>query len=105
MNDLREKVTKGIECCAKQDQKTCFVDCPYYDEDEYDAPYTCKNNLYMDALELLKPAKAIRMHNTKVSDVGEKVFVAVCNNCSGYLCERWKACPICGKAVTWDAAD
>ena len=53
MDDLR-KVTKGLECCAKQDQKTCFVNCPYYDEDEYDAPYTCKTNLCMDAFSLLK---------------------------------------------------
>lgn len=69
------KTIKGLECCAKQDQKTCFVDCPYYDEDEYDAPYTCKTNLCMDALELLKAQqpKVMTLEEVK-SSIGEAIW-------------------------------
>ena len=102
-----EKVLKGLECCTEDIptdnniHKDDFCkNCPYH---KPELRYCfAKVDLMRDALELLKPAKAVRMHNTKVSDTGEKVFVANCNNCSGYLCEGWKACPICGKAVTWE---
>ena len=60
------------------------------------------------AEELLKqqePAKVRHLHGTKITVHEEIVFTDECENCSSYLLKHWKACPICGKPVKWDADD
>lgn len=63
-------------------------------------------DMLSDALALLKkqePAKVRHLHGTKVTVHAEIVFEDACENCGSCLLKHWKACPICGKQVKWDA--
>ena len=48
MDDLREKVMKGLECCGGI---SSVLKCPYQGSEGCD---NCRGNIYLDALSLLK---------------------------------------------------
>lgn len=98
----RDKVIYDIERCVCHVPDAC-KDCSKYGGDNV---IRCMEELLTDALDLLKaqePVKAYRLHGEKVIDNGGKVFIGQCSNCFCYLVDGWKACPVCGKAVKWDA--
>ncbi len=48
MDDLREKVIRGLDYCTKERLERCDYDCPYFDVDG------CSDQVKLDALSLLK---------------------------------------------------
>lgn len=52
MDDLREKVIRGLECCYKDEIQHC-ADCPYVESPDDDL-LVCTGDVIADALELLK---------------------------------------------------
>ena len=101
----REKVIKGLKCCTSFDSvdQTCMA-CPY----ENDCVEKQRNTqLLQDTLAMLKeqePVKAFYLPCAKISTYEEIVFTHICGNCNGYILKSWKACPICGKAISWEGA-
>ena len=101
----REKVLKGLECCAATNSDECRK-CPYSDECWIDSLYGI-SHLAGDALALLKEQEPVKA----VAD-GEDSFI--CNNCGTVIgWDAWepggveevkdKFCPECGRPVKWDA--
>lgn len=58
----REKVTKGLHCCARTDGRSCIY-CPYDSAEEY-----CTAQMSMDVLDLLKSKQAEIERLTKPAD-------------------------------------
>lgn len=101
----REKVIKGLECCASLDSGVCAV-CDWADPEEYE----CFANLAKAALALLKEQEAVKPCVA--------VDTWICPKCghaleSQYLIddkenpqvlvhEQYNFCPNCGKAVKWE---
>ena len=123
----REKVIKGLECCAKDN---CSINdtCPYGKED---ASY-CLERLSADALAMLKEQaeeiQEVRRENSRILNqfyewAKENNAVRpvleqdsmVCGNCGHEVIwqrllgdnvwadEQLDYCPKCGRAVKWDA--
>ena len=60
----------------------------------------------MDALELLKPEPPYRLHGIKTLTPHiskDFQYEYECGYCSSYILKTWKACPICGRRIEWDA--
>ena len=84
----REKVIKGLECCAKN---TCAGEgCPYFGDD-------C-DALKQDALELLKAEKKTKV----VFKQYDGSIESECGNCGLYLDKTYSRCPKCNKELDWN---
>ena len=95
MDDLREKVIKGLEKCTNE-AEFCGGEkensCPYF----YD--YNCRTQMEKDALELLKVQESFKPFRSGVYHPDW-----CCGNCKyPGLYGRMKFCPECGKAVKWE---
>ena len=93
--DKREKVIKGLQCCARESVGDC-VNCPYGDMD-----FNCDIKMMNDALELLKAQEPKQVHVTAdliYRKVGE------CPNCRKVInsVDYPNYCGVCGQAVKWD---
>lgn len=98
----REKVIKGLLCCAHTDGINC-VYCPYDNTDE-----DCTALMSMDVLNLLKKqeAKPIVYKENRMTGLP----VAICPNCGRFARqfhtehpgEETNFCPWCGQAVKWE---
>ena len=92
----REKVIKGLECCAN----SCGNGCPYADIDD-----DCQGMLCMDTLALLKEQEAVK---PKTTITYNGFHYDYCGNCGRLLpvaqdFEKANYCPSCGRMVDWDA--
>ena len=99
MDDLREKVINGLECCASGNM--CKEKCPY---DELGYAWTeCVRPLAEDALTVLKklvPCSPIKSPNYNYSYYGYN-----CPKCGHTLRVgeyRPNYCEECGQAVKWE---
>lgn len=92
----REKVLKGLECCARMRRDACQK-CPYENEcsDPYVPPHGAAH-LAADALELLKAEKPVVERQIKWG------VVYRCAECKHELYRIQNYCPWCGRAVKWD---
>lgn len=89
----REKVIKGLECCAGQCN---YHGCPYKDQ--------CENangikQMMLDAIAVLKE------HESAEPDPTEHIAFGTnrkCSSCGEYLFPAGRYCPHCGKAVKWE---
>ena len=91
----REKVIKGLECCAEMSGDECRK-CPYGDECLV-PDFPCgMSHLAADALALLREQEPVP------PDTAGAPWWR-CGNCGGdIVTEQFKFCPWCGKAVKWD---
>ena len=90
----REKVIKGLECCAAMSGDECR-ECPYGHEcRDTDLPYGMPH-LAADALALLKEQEAVEPVKTQMA--------WFCGACQKRLNRTWKFCGFCGREVKWDA--
>ena len=76
MNDLREKVIKGLECCAvkniaPESARHCGI-CPYDRERNGEMDFDCQNDLLCNALELLKTQELPPVKPEKLEEVTTK---------------------------------
>lgn len=97
----REKVIKGLECCAREDIGDCY-NCPY---ESIHGPY-CDIEMMRDALAMLKAQEPVK----PVVDID----TWKCGNCGHTLehqellgdnvlfHEQYNFCPECGRAVKWE---
>ena len=90
-----EKVIKGLESCRHPFCQT--VDCPYA---PWDRDLTCKDELFDDALELLKERVKTKVVFGRTKD-GE--FVTECGNCGTHLDKAYSNCPKCKKELDWNS--
>lgn len=92
----REKVIKGLECCAD----SCRNGCPYADIDD-----DCEGVLCADALSLLKEQKAGTVESIQIdrSDKWGADLTGYCPSCKRPLKSRFnkRFCGECGQAVKW----
>ena len=87
--DKREKVIKGIRCCAIEGVGDC-VNCPYDD-----MGFNCDIEMMNDALELLKAQEPV--------EPIERNGFYYCGKCRyAFTVHRQKYCSDCGQAVKWD---
>ena len=87
----REKVIKGLHCCAHADGTNC-VYCPYDITDE-----NCTALMSMDVLDLLKEQEPVE------PIIEQKVFqYARCGKCGQVLHWQGNYCHWCGRAVKWE---
>ena len=84
----REKVLKGLECCAAG----CSGNCPYTDTGN------CIEVLCGNALELLKAPEPISPMEEEFYDV----TIWHCGACGEDLLHDYNYCPTCGRKVKWD---
>jgi hypothetical protein len=76
MDDLREKVIKGLECCAvknitPESARHCGI-CPYDREINGEMDFDCQNYLLCNALELLKAQELPPVKPEKLEEVTTK---------------------------------
>lgn len=93
MDDLREKVIKGLECCILRDpdDKQRCSECPYEGN--------CVNRLKQDALSLLKAQEEA---NSKVSIPVEETYRRYkCGKCGNTVVLDDRFCRKCGKEIDW----
>lgn len=98
-----EKIIEGLEKCKRYECDDCTEkgasqaswDCPAYD------------NFVDNALTLLKEQEPMKPMKMAVDYVRKEpvVFSYECPVCMCGLLRHWVACPICGRAVKWDATD
>lgn len=105
--EMREKVIKGLECCAAMSGDKCR-ECPYSKEClDADLPYGMPH-LAADALALLKAQeqvepKIVDTSNSKLyhNDMFKNHY---CGNCGEFLHvvnRKDMFCSQCGRAVKW----
>ena len=97
----REKVIKGLECCASMNGGACR-ECPYSSECvASEVLYqTGTAHLAADALALLKEQEPIPCgEKIKAGDVVLDFYE--CGYCKNAIRKPWRYCPFCGKAVKW----
>ena len=88
----REKVLKGLRCCAESDvTRTCPHDCPYED----DGDLTCEGVLHRDLLEMLEPVAPVLHSKSRGCNWYR------CGNCGYKLPTDFEYCAECGRAVKW----
>jgi len=97
--EKREKVLKGLEYCTAPGNN-CDMRCLYYNVDD------CEVRLKRDALDMLKA------HEPAIPLLDE-TGIFYCANCkkqavgyknyAGVVFRHNLYCPLCGKAVKWDA--
>ena len=88
----REKVLKGLRCCADLDAASiCPDDCPYYDSDK---GITCAGrfNLHRDLLEMLEPVAP------EIKRFGD-ICIFRCGHCGNRLMVDSIYCQYCGRRV------
>lgn len=88
----REKVIKGLECCAECGK--CKSECPY--DGKNDSLYGCTTQLAKDALEVLKAQEGML-----VESIANGKSHRECSNCHSDItvATMWhtgKYCPDCG---------
>ena len=93
----REKVIKGLECCAHEAIGDCN-NCPYNENTPH-----CDIAMMRDAIELLRaqePVEPLRInHDTK----WQRDTECICGECGGSFYRlKVNFCPWCGKAVKWE---
>ena len=71
MNDLREKVIKGLECCHKRGE---CRNCPYFST-SYSADVCTRDYLIQDAISLLKAQEARVLQIKEVAFLEIAVFI------------------------------
>lgn len=105
MNDMREKVIKGLECCAvkniaPESARHCGI-CPYDRERNGEMDFDCQNDLLCDALEVMKTQEPKTVKKMLV--VGGHLM-GKCPRCCKILTvqDHPIACGFCGQAVKWD---
>ena len=91
----REKVIKGLECCAK-DNCTITDICPYGKEDAG----SCIERLCADALALLKEQEAVEPIPYHRSD--GTIFKYECRKCRTKIFKNDLFCRHCGQVVKWE---
>ena len=106
MDDLREKVIRGLECCILHDpdDKRRCSDCPYNHHEISNAP--CANGLKFEALSLLKvqePVEPIEMIND-FYPIGDPLRTEgwKCGKCGQEIAWDDNYCSKCGTAVKWE---
>ena len=96
----REKVIKGLECCADLQRDTmhraCDV-CPYNDDPRQGTCVTLFP-LFRDALVLLKAEKKTKV----VFKQYDGSIESECGNCGLYLDKAYSRCPKCNKELDWN---
>lgn len=106
----REKVIKGLECCAYK--KNCN-ECPYFKGNA-----TCMDDKDKDALELLKEQETkqaikqiyhVMMNRDYENPVEVTRYDWLCPTCKSLLCrdidvidDNYRFCKVCGQAVKWE---
>ena len=96
----REKVIKGLECCADGDCKG--QECPYHHNLPEDwNKFDCNTELARDALELLKEQEPKQVVMT-TNSYGTKFYHCPRCNHDIYAYPRQMYCSQCGQAVKWD---
>lgn len=91
----REKVIKGLKCCAAMSGDECR-ECPYGHEcRDTDLPYGMPH-LAADALTLLKEQEPVR------PDYSPYYQEWYCGNCGKMIPRAYNYCGYCGQAVKWN---
>lgn len=85
--EKREKVIRGLECCAKGSLSNC-EECPY-------TGMGCSDHLCADALDLLKGQEAVK----PIGGYGF-YFCGRCKNSFNSVSQKF--CSECGRKVKWD---
>lgn len=93
----REKVIRGLECCANPTPTYCRK-CPYKGTPD-DYPHCIYERLVVDALALLREQEPV--------GVEKGIGYLYCGGCKTALApldwpKPWKFCPWCGKRVRWE---
>lgn len=93
--EKREKVIKGLECCATMDVNDCDK-CPYLgcSPDRY-----CFGNMAADAFALLKAQEPVKPNEIRY---GGALVYYQCPNCTSRLSEVDRYCAHCGRKVKWE---
>ena len=96
----REKVIKGLECCASMNGSACR-ECPYSSECiDYEVPYpTGTAHLAADALVLLKEQEAVKPKKADNPDESEYC----CGICGYPLWLDEFYCAHCGRRIEWES--
>lgn len=97
----KEKVIKGLECCAAMSGDECR-ECPYEHEcKDTDLPYGMPR-LAADALALLKeqePKPMIEVEDDDIYAWSPEDVNYYCPECEKKLSYNYNFCPYCGQAV------
>ena len=99
----REKVIKGLSCCAKwmeEDDIYACNSCPYHRIFDY-GDHGCIEEVNNDAITLLKEQEA----KTPVEYEHNGYWYYICPTCGNHdeeLLRQWNYCPFCGQAVKWE---
>lgn len=92
----REKVVKGLECCAVG----CRSGCPYSDIDD------CESMLCADAFALLKAQEPVKpvvdIDTWKCGSCGHTLERQELLGDNVLFHEQYNFCPECGRSVKWD---
>lgn len=87
----REKVIKGLECCAECGK--CKSECPYAGKNN--SMYGCTTRLAKDALALLKEQEPVKPSFRKC--------IIFCGHCGDrFPKDTTHYCTNCGRAVKWN---
>lgn len=101
MDDLREKVIKGLSICGGDDPDC--QNCPYYGE--YGDGFGCETIMQRDALSLLKAQEPVEPKQKEFL-IGYhnkgKYVKSCCGVCGNAIEINYKYCPECGRKVKWD---
>ena len=94
----REKVVKGLECCASMNGSACR-ECPYSSECvASEATYqTGTAHLAADALALLKEQEAVPVIQREIMHM----LFWCCSSCGVAITDGDKFCRNCGKGLIW----
>ena len=99
MNEIREKVLEGLECCIEKGWCKGDTGCPYWRESEWHFD-DCKQML-KDIQSLLKPVKP--RSKTRHPKGEYPQIQHFCGSCNAILFrKKQKFCIECGTPAKWD---
>lgn len=103
MDDLREKVIRGMECCMRPNDTNLCGECPY--SETSDTLFGCMQTTMYDALSLLKaqePVEPIEIIND-FYPIGDPLRTEGwrCGKCKQRIAWDDNYCSKCGTAVKW----